>query len=116
MDDTVRDAYKYYVQGTSYTWKDVAVREIMSIWHRTGQTPITVRHFDWEYAAGVLTIHVRFNPIHTDEGAGYGFTGWGISPWGSPAEFLTDEGYLTPAIWHLAFGDPLPWPQVGFTY
>ncbi len=116
MDETVRDAYKYWAQGTSYTWKDLAVREIMSIWHRTGQTPITLRHFDYTLVAGVLTLHVQFNPIMTDEGNGYGLTGWGISPWGSPPEFLEENGYLTPAIWQLVHGDPLPWPQVGYTY
>ena len=116
MDNTIRDAYKYWAQGTSYTWKDLAVREIMSIWHETGQTPLTLRHFDYTYAAGVITIHVQFNPVMTDEGRGYGLTGWGISPYGSPQEFLTEDGYLTPAIWHLAYGDPLPWPQIGFTY
>ena len=88
----------------------------MSIWHQTGQTPITVRHFHWTFIEGVLSIHVTFNPIMADEGYGYGICSWGISPWGTPSEFLTEEGYLTPAIWELAYGDPLPWPQLGFTY
>lgn len=116
MDDTVRDLYKYWAQGTSYTWKDLAIREIMSIWHTTGQTPITLRHFSWTLAEGVLTIQVAFNKIFTDPGAGYGLTGWGNSPWGSPPAFLSDDGYAAFVHWHLAYGDPIPWPQTGFTY
>lgn len=114
MDSTVRDAYKYYTQGTTLTWKDQVVKEIMSIWHETGQTPITIQHFDYTLIDNLLTIHVIFNPIYADEGAGYGLTGWGISPWGSPPGFVTEEGYLPPFSWALGHGDPLPWPWETF--
>ena len=116
MDDTVRDAYKHWTRGCTMTWKDLAVKEIMTLWQELGQTPLTLRHFDHTVVDGLLTINVLFNPIMTDEGNGYGLTGWGTSPWGSPQEFLEEDGYLTPARWQLAWGDPLPWPEGTYTY
>ena len=116
MDKSVRDAYKRWTRGTSFMWKDVAVREILSIWNETNQCPVTFRHFSYEVVEGVLTLNFIFNPIFADTDAGYGMTGWGISPWGTPPEFLTDEGFYTGVSYDLASGDPIPWPDTGFGY
>ncbi len=111
---SIVDAYKYWANGSDFTWKDQYTSQFLGRWKTEGQMPMVVTSLTHTLIGGTLTLTFTFAAQKAVEGEGYGTLPYGSSPWGSIPDLYTDEGSKTPLKYEFAFGPPLSRPLQKF--
>ena len=87
----VVNAWKDYVTGTDWTWKDAFISKFMKAWAENNAQPIVITEmsFTWNGANAHLAFHIA--EWYYGEDFGFGTDGYGTCPYGTPTDLTVDQ-------------------------